>query len=437
MLITGLAAVPGAARAQAPACRSHVPALLGAQATFIGQHLLPFHSRYAGPMSLRSDGDQQLSQSFGLYAGGCLGRGFDLYVDAEMIRGSGISHASGLAGVTNGDVLRQGSVDLGDAPYIARAFVRWTHAFGSRERDTVGRAPDDRPRVVSRRRVELTFGRLAATDLFDVNRYANATRTQFLDWVLFQNGAWDYAANTRGYSNGIAAAWITGSWTLRAGIFQMPTQANGNQFDGDLSHARGANVELTVAAPHGAVVRLLAYLNHARMGRYAVADSIGVTEHRPPDIVADDAPARTKFGLGLNAELPLADSGETGVFARLGWSDGHNESFAFTEVDTHASAGLQVAGARWGRRPDRLGIAIAADGLSRAHREYLAAGGQGFLLGDGQLRYGTEVVIELYYRLQLGSYLQLSPDVQFITNPGYNRDRGPAAVVSLRLNARY
>lgn len=436
-LLAGLIFAPAVSRGQAPACPTHMPRLLGAQATFIGQDLRPFQSTYSGPMSLVSAGDQALSQSYGVYGGMCVGAGFDVYLDGEMVRGSGISHAAGLAAVTNGDVLRQGSVDLGESPYLARGFVRWTHAFRGGSAATVSRAMDDLPRVVSDHRLEITAGRLATTDLFDVNRYANSTRTQFLSWVLFQNGAWDYAANTRGYSNGLALAWINSSWTLRAGVFQMPRQANGNAFDDDLGRARGENVELTLHAPRGAVVRMLAYLNYARMGRYAVADSVGTVVHSVPNVVTDDAPGRTKGGFGLNAELPLADDGETGVFARLGWNDGQNESFAFTEVDRHLSAGLQLAGSRWGRPTDHLGVAVAVDGLSSVHSAYLAAGGQGFLLGDGNLRYGPETLTEVYYRAQLGRWIEVSPDLQFIVNPGYNRDRGPATVLTMRFNARY
>ncbi|HEY8061822.1 MAG TPA: carbohydrate porin [Gemmatimonadales bacterium] len=436
-LVAFLSLAPVVAGGQTPSCQSHVPKLLGAQLTVIGQDLRPFPSPYSGPMSLVGTGDQQVSQSYGLYGGMCVGAGIDVYVDAEMVRGSGISHAAGLAAVTNGDVLRQGSVDLGESPYLARGFIRWTHAFRGGSPDTVTRAMDDLPRIVNAHRLEITAGRLASTDLFDLNRYANSTRTQFLNWVLFQNGAWDYAANTRGYSNGLAVAWINSSWTLRAGVFQMPRQANGNVFDSDLGEARGENVELTFQAPHGAVVRVLAYLNYARMGRYRVADSIGAAMHTAPNIVADDAPGRTKGGVGLNAELPLADGGETGVFARLGWNDGQNESFAFTEVDRHLSTGLQLSGTHWGRPRDQIGLAIAVDGLSSAHSDYLAAGGQGFLLGDGTLRYGPEIPTEAYYRAQLAPWIELSPDVQFIENPGYNRDRGPATVLTLRFNARY
>ena len=437
--------------AQQEQCHSPRAALLGEQITFIGQDLPPFRAAYSGSMSLVSTGDHQLSQSYGIYGGACLARHLAAYVDAEMIRGSGISHASGLAAVTNGDVLRQGSVDLGSGPYVARAFVRWTIPIGAEpapakplvaaadgdrvgtEVDTIAAGMDNMPGTISGHRVEITAGKLAATDLFDLNRYANSTRTQFLDWVLFNNGAWDYAADTRGYSNGVAVAWITPRWAIRAGSFQMPTFANGNVFDGDIANARGDNVELTWTSSSHAVVRLLAYENHGRMGRYAVVDAAAGASGTKPNIVTDDAPGRIKYGFGLNAELPLADDGNTGVFARLGWDDGRTESFVFTEVDTHASAGAQISGRRWRRANDVLGIAVVGDGLSGPHRDYLVLGGNGFLLGDGTLRYGPEMLSEAYYAVQLGPHLVLSPDVMLIVHPGYNRDRGPATVLSFRL----
>jgi len=415
-------------------CRAPTVRLLEAQATFIGQSLQPFPAPYSGPMSMTNHGDHQMSESFGAYGGACLTSELTAYLDAEMIRGSGISRASGVAAVTNGDVLRQGSVDLGKGPYIARAFARWTIPLRSRARDTIAAAIDAMPVVVSSRRVEITAGKLAVTDIFDLNRYANSTRSQFLDWVLFNNGAWDYAADTRGYSNGAAVAWINDRWALRAGSFQMPTFANGNKFDPDLANARGDNVEVSLAAPHDAVVRILGFANRARMGRYAVVTAEAARTGTQPNIVADDAPGRTKYGAALNAELPLADSGQTGAFTRLGWNDGRNESFVFTESDRHVSVGLQVAGGRWRRADDVIAIAISADGLSRPHRDYLAAGGNGFLLGDGRLRYGRETLGEAYYSAHFGRFVTISPDVIGIANPGYNRDRGPALVLSLRGN---
>ena len=418
-------------------CRAPAIRVLGAQATYIAQELRPFSAAYNGPMSLVNRGDRQLSQSYGVYSGACLTSQLAVYLDAEMIRGSGISHASGLAAVTNGDVLRQGSVDLGKGPYIARLFARWTIPLASVTRDTITATTDAMPAVVSGRRIEISAGKFAATDVFDLNRYANSTRSQFLDWVLFNNGAWDYAADTRGYSNGVAFAWINPRWALRAGSFQMPTFANGNRFDNDLANARGDNVEVTLSSSHDAVIRVLGYLNHARMGRYASAIAVAAARGTKPDIVADDARGRTKYGVAANAELPIADSGNTGAFARVGWNDGRNESFVFTESDRHVSGGGQIAGSHWRRSGDVVGIAIAADGLSHDHRAYLAAGGNGFLLGDGALRYGSELLTELYYNARLVRFVTISPDLMRIVNPGYNRDRGAAFILSARGNIRY
>jgi carbohydrate-selective porin OprB len=259
-----------------------------------------------------------------------------------------------------------------------------------------------------------------------------------MNWSLFQNTAWDFAADTRGYTNGVAVSWIHPGWTLRAGSFQMPHEANGNVFDSDLRRARGEQVELTLTTPRTqTTARILGYLNHARMGSYADAIAVARTQGRAPDVAADDRPGRTKYGFGVNVEQPLGDDGETGLFARFGWSDGRNESFAFTEVDRHLSVGAQLAGSHWGRTDDRIGLGAVREGIVALHRDYLSAGGIGFLLGDGRLNYGSEEIVEGYYRLQAGPYLQLTPDVQHIRNPGYNRDRGPATVLSLRMNLRY
>ena len=429
------------------------PRVLGAQVNVIGQRLGTFTSPYTGANSLLATGDQAVSHVYGLYLGAeplrwgarnATRTRVQVYVDVEMARGSGISSATGLAGVTNGDVLRAGSADLGHGPYLARAFVRVVQPLGAEQaRDTLDRAVDQLPTVTSVRRLELTAGKLAASDLFDVNRYANTTRTQFMNWGLFQNSAWDFAADTRGYTNGVSVAWITPHWAARVGSFQMPTRANGNVFDDDIRHARGDNAELTLTPGGGTddtpwpTVRLLGFVNQARMGRYATALAAGQAAGTVPDIVADDAPGRRKAGWGLNVEQPLADRGETGGFLRVGWNDGASESFAFTEVDRHVSAGLQVSGAHWARTDDRVAIAVVQHGIVAVHRAYLAAGGIGFLLGDGQLTYAPERIVEAYYRLQLGRMLQVSPDVQWIQNPGYNSARGPATVLSLRVNARY
>ena len=425
------------------------PQVLGTQINVIGQRLASFHSPYAGINSLQAAGDNAISHVYGVYLGA---RPFawgsnvakqvriETYLDVEMARGHGVSNATGLAGVTNGDVLRAGTADLGNGPYVARMFLRVVAPFGyGRRVDTIARGIDQLPRLSVAHRVEITAGKFATSDLFDLNRYANTTRTQFMNWALFQNTAWDFAADTRGYTNGVAIAWISPSWSLRLGSFQMPREANGNKFDSDLRRARGDNVELTLS-PSGAyapVVRLLAFVNYARMGSYANALAKATVNHDRPDIVADDQPGRSKRGWGVNVEQPLADGGETGIFVRVGGNDGANESFAFTEVDRHVSIGLQLSGTHWMRPDDRFGVAIVRHDIAQIHQQYLAAGGIGFLLGDGRLSYGSEQIVESYYRSQCGTRFQLSPDIQLIRNPGYNRDRGPVTVVSLRVNFRY
>jgi hypothetical protein len=414
---------------------SRRPAILGWQVTVIPQALARMHAAYSGGNSLTTRGDAAMSHTYGVYTGWAPADWVEGYLDVELFRGEGISRVVGLGGLTNGDVLRQGAgLDLGHGPYLARGFARFTLPLGGTRR-AVEAAPQSAARRVADRRLELVIGRLALNDLVDLNRYANSTRTQFLNWGLWNNTAWDFAANTRGYSNGISAAWITREWSLRWATFQMPRQANGNVLDGDLAHARGDNLELTLSprGPDGPTLRLLGYRNLGRMGRYADVVAAAASSRTTPDITSQDLIGSQRIGLGLNAEWPLTDDGATGAFARVGWSDGRTESFAFTEVDRHASVGMQISGAHWQRASDVLGVATVVHGLSADHRAYLAAGGSGFLLGDGALDYAPEWITEAYYRWQPLSWLQITPDVQGIVHPGYNAARGPTVVGTLRI----
>jgi hypothetical protein len=422
-----------------------IPQFLGAQFTLIAQYLPRFHALYSGPNSLTDQGDREATHTYGIYFGARLPGQLQAFLDLEMARGAAVGNAVGLGGITNGDVIRQGAVHLGQGPYLARGYLRYVVPL-SGELDTASRAMDQLPGPEPVARLEVKLGKLALTDDFDQNRYANSTRLQFCDWGLFNNTAWDYAADTRGYSYGGTIAWIHRRWALRVGSFLMPSFANGDVFDWDVARARGDNVELTFQPTHvGTIVRALVYQNHGRMGIYRAALAQAQRTGQPPDIVADDQPGRRKWGVALNVEQPFADAGETGAFLRAGWSDGRTEDFVFSEVDRHLSGGLQVAGTRWYREQDHLGIALLIHGLSSDHRAYLAAGGKGFLLGDGAvfspsgqwLNYGPEEILEGYYRAQLGRYVEITPDVQFIAHPGYNRDRGPVALAALRFNVRY
>jgi carbohydrate-selective porin OprB len=415
--------------------------LLGAQYTYVLQHQDALHAPYSGRFSLLPDGDTQATHTIGAYFGWAPLSWGQLYLDTEKFMGAGVSGATGLAGLTNGDVVRQGAANLPKTFYIARLFARFMLPLG-REVAALERAQDQIPGTEATTRLELKIGRIAVNDDFDRNRYAGATRTEFMNWSLWANTAWDYAANTRGYTDGIVLSYVSPAWSLRYGIYRMPELANGQALVGSLRTARGENLELTLSpGAAGTIVRALLYRNTASMGIYDQALAAAAITGSIPSIVADDRPGRHKTGFGLNLEQPIADEGETGVFARLGWNDGKTESFTFTEVDNEISVGGQLSGAHWRRPEDRLGLAVVSEGLSAPHREYLAAGGSGFLLGDGRLHYGREQILETYYRLQLlqvyGIKLQLSPDFQLIHHPGYNEDRGPARFWAIRVHLEY
>ncbi|HLP17167.1 MAG TPA: carbohydrate porin, partial [Bacteroidota bacterium] len=137
-----------------------------------------------------------------------------------------------------------------------------------------------------------------------------------------------------------------------------------------------------------------------------------------------------KYGFGINSEQELYDY--LGMFFRAGWNDGRNETWEFTEIDHSVSLGVSVNGTTWNRANDYAGLAFVASGLSEPHRAYLQHGGKGFELGDGQLNYGLEQLAELYYSMELINNLSISGTYQFIINPGYNKDRGPVHVFSIR-----
>jgi hypothetical protein len=411
-----------------------IPQMLGAQYTLVAQHQDALTSPYAGPLSLRAPGDSERSHTFGGYFGVPLTANLQFYFDVEMFKGEAVSGGTGLGGGANGDVVHAGANNLGKRAYAARHYVRYMLPLGDSSH-TVERAQDQLAGSEADRRFEFKLGKFAVSDDFDKNRYANSPRSQFLNVALVNDVAWDFAADTRGYTNGVMLGYFAPAWTLRYGLFQMPAFANGQTLEWPLGRARGEQIELTLQPqPDAWVLRLLAFRNIARMGVYRDSIEAAQQSGTVPDIRADDRDGRRKYGYAANAELPLADAGETGLFARAGWNDGRTESFAFTEVDRTLSAGAQLSGAKWGRATDRCAIALVQNEISRDHRDYLALGGSGFLLGDGHLNYASERIAEIYYRAHLIDHVDLTPDVEFIRSPGYNRDRGPAKFFALRLH---
>ena len=427
--------------AEIPGPTSRWPQLVGAQYTWIRQFQSSLNSPYSGPNSLNPDGDVGATHTVGLYFGWAMTNDLQAYFDVEKFMGDGVSNAVGLGGLTDGDVVRQGSAGLKKRPYVARSYLRYMAPL-SDEVTEIERGQDQIPGNEATTRFDFKAGTMAVTDDFDKNRYANSTRNQFMNWALWNNGAWDFAADTRGYTKGVYAAFVSPRWSLRVGVYQMPTLANGQNLDAPLSKARGENLELDFAPnDRGTIVRLLAYRNVARMGIYRDALAAAAATGTAPDIVAQDAEGRKKTGWGVNVEQPITDGGETGIFMRAGWNDGKTETFAFTEIDRTFTVGGQLAGNHWGRENDRFGAAIALNGLSADHHDYLAAGGAGFLLGDGKISYAPEQIFETYYRIQVGKYqgvsVQLTPDFQYIRNPAFNSDRGPVQVASFRFHVEY
>ena len=414
-----------------------LPQWLGSQYTLVAQHQSSLYAPYSGAMSLRAAGDTERSHTFGGYFGVALPAHFQFYFDVEMFKGEAVSVGTGLGGFSNGDVVHSGGGSLSKTAYVARRYLRWALPLGA-ETEPTERAQDQLPSQEATRRIEMKMGTMAVSDDFDKNRYADSARTQFLNWSLVNNTAWDFAADTRGYTDGLVVAWINPVWSLRYGVYRMPTEANGSQLVNSLRVARGEQLELTLQPqPGGAQVRILGFRNVASMGIYRDAVEYAVAHGTVPDIQADDHRGRHKYGFTINGEIPLGDHGETGLFSRIGWNDGRAESFAYTEVDSTLSGGFQLSGVHWNRPKDHLGVAIAIDGLSSDHRNYLALGGHGFLLGDGALEYGQERIVEAYYSFAPFEHLTISPDFQLIRDPGYNRARGPVKFASLRAHVEF
>jgi high affinity Mn2+ porin len=322
-------------------------------------------------------------------------------------------------------------------PYLARLYVTQDFGFGD-ARESI--SSDENQLAGSRpmTRYSVTIGRFPVTDFFDNNRYTHDPRTQFMGWGVMYNGAWDYPADTRGYTWGWVHEFHTRRWSVRYASAGMPRVANGIRFDRRVLRDRGDVFEGEVRVKprgHDGAVRVLSYQNHARMGTYADALHLAGETGTTPDVTATRRPGTLKYGYGLNVEQELAK--DIGVFGRLGWNDGKTESFAFTAIDRLASIGLSVGGARWKRPHDTAATALTVSGLSGVHALYLSRGGLDFMIGDGALRYGPETVSESYYSARVMPGVFATIDLQHATNPAFNRDRGPVWIGALRLHVEW
>lgn len=402
------------------------------QATYVWQVKPAFAAAYSGAHSLRPEREKAYSFSATAAFGWRPWQGGELYFDPELVQGVPLSGLLGLGGMSNGEQQKTSSPN--PTLYRARLFLRQSWGLGG-ERQKVEPDANQLGGTVDRRRLVLTAGNFAVIDVFDNNAYAHDPRTQFLNWALMAHGAFDYAADARGYTWGAALEYFHDDWVLRAGRFMQPAESNGLSLDRRIFTHYGDQVELEHAHTIGdqpGKLRLLAFRNKAEMGSFR--DALAVAGGGAPD-VAQVRKESVKHGYGVGAEQNLM--ADLGAFARASWNDGATESYAFAEIERSVSLGAALKGPAWKRADDTAGIALVRNGLSRAHRDYLAAGGLGAFLGDGRLNYRPETITELYYSAALARRVWLTFDFQRIVNPAYNADRGPVRVAGVRLHTEY
>ncbi len=429
------AAAPACAEASDSAAAAPADWTTAFQATYVWQEKAAFPAAYSGPDSLGTQ--RALSYSFTGTAmlGGRPWRDGELYLNVEGAQGVPLSGLTGLGGFTNGEMARSATPNL--SVYRARLFLRQTWNEGGAQ-EAVEAGLTQLAGTVDRRRWVLTAGNLLVLDVFDGNAYSHDPRTQFLNWSFMTYGAFDYAADGRGYSWGAVLERYHDDWAVRAGRFIQPYEPNGQPLDPRFLRRFGDQLELEHAHRldgQPGKLRLLLFRNRARMARFDDALGLAAATGTVPDLDAVRGPERNKRGIGLGLEQAVTQ--DLGVFARWSRADGLTETYAFTEIDRSTSAGALLQGSAWGRAQDTVGLAAARNGLSGPRRAFLAAGGIGTFLGDGALRYRPEAVVELFYSVQLARALWVTLDWQRIRNPGDNADRGPVHVGSVRLHTEF
>ena len=400
-----------------------------------------FQSPYEGPNSLIDDFETKASEVATLYLGYQLfpnsRYNTDFIVDFENTGGRGISQALGLAGETNLDVVRNPTLSI--KPYLSRGEIHQTvgltNEMTDQDRGLLGLATK-----VPVRRFEIRIGKMGLPDSFDLNSVGSDSHLQFVNWTIDNNGAWDYAADTRGYTVAGILEYDDKVWSARYAIAAMPTVANGIDLDWAISRANGQNWEFELRKglfarwldpKREGAVRVLSFVNHAHMGDYRESVNQYLNgQVATPDITKTEKFGAVKYGFGLNTEQEVTDS--LRFFARFGWNEDQHESFAYTEVGQTILFGGDYNGQSWHRSNDKVGVAFVSNAIKRDHQNYLHYGGLGFLLGDGNLRYGREDIMEWYYNAHVWRGLFAMVGGTQIAHPGYNTDRGPVYVTTVR-----
>ncbi|HEY6868425.1 MAG TPA: carbohydrate porin [Novosphingobium sp.] len=403
------------------------------QWTTVVQSVGGFASPYAGDNSLLPH-QTKATSDVTLYLGARAWPGAELWVNPEIDQGFGLSNTQGVAGFPSAEAYKVGKL----APYfkLQRAFLRQTLALGGQAQGVDAAINQLRGHTTANRLV-LTVGKFAVGDVFDTNRLAHDPRGDFLNWSLVDTGSFDYAANAWGYTYGLAGEWYQGPWTLRAGLFNLSRVPNGialesgfgqNELVGEIER------RARIGGRDGAI-RLTVFRNRGRFARFDEALAAPRAAGGVPDLSVARR-RQDRVGVSVNAEQDVTAS--LGLFLRAGLSDGRFETYDFTDIDRTLAVGGALKGSGWGRPTDTVGLAFVANGIAAARRRWLAAGGLGVIVGDGALPHpGTEQIVEAYYAFRPAPWAAVTLDCQHLANPGYNRDRGPATVFSVRLHAGF
>jgi high affinity Mn2+ porin len=407
---------------------------LHGQFTNVTQWHPGFNAPYSGANSLDSNSKHANTNDATLYLGARLWQGGEFYINPEIDEGFGLSNTLGAAGFPSGEAYKVGK----NHPYLRwqRIFYRQVIDLGG-EAQKVESGANQLADSKSDDNVTLTIGKFSVVDIFDTNAYAHDPRGDFLNWSILDAGAFDYAADAWGYTNGLAVEWNQSWWTLRGGLFDLSKIPNSTQLETNLSQYAliGEAEERHQWLGHPGKLKLLGFVNRGRMANYDDAVRLAQQSGSIPDVSLVRR-FSSRPGMVINLEQELSKN--IGMFVRASVNDGSKEAYEFTDINKSLSAGLSLQGNSWDRPDDTVGIAGVINGISSAARNYFADGGLGILVGDGKLQnYGSERILETYYSMQLNKFCRLSLDYQYIINPAYNADRGPVSIYGFRAHAEF
>jgi hypothetical protein len=379
-----------------------------------------------------------------LFFGARIAPNTDVYFNPEVVSGVPFSDLAGLGGFTNGEATKANGAQA--KFYSARAFARHTI---NQEGDKVvlENEANQITQTVSSNRVVLTGGQFSTLDIFDDSRYAKDPRIQFMNWGNMTYLAYDYAADARGYSWGLAGEWYLDNWVMRASRMLAPKSPNGRDLNWQIFNAYGDQVEVerqhNIAELPGKV-SILAYRNKMILARFQDATNYinqdPATRQGSQAINNVRSSNQIKTGIGINAEQGLTK--DLGIYGRAFTSDGHTETMSFTEADNSLSVGMGMNGTQWKRPDDTIGISMMQNGLSSYRRGYLQAGGVSYFIGDyaspsQTISYSPERIGEIYYNATVIKNVLAGLNFQHIINPAYNSARGPVNILSFRIHAEF